>query len=106
MARQLGFTLLGLLISAAAFGSVAGPAFANAPHYRAQPVAAPGAERVVARDLAWRCGAGGCVAASSNSRPAIVCAALVREVGRLSSFAAGGRVLSAEELQKCNARAR
>ena len=106
MARQLGFTLLGLLISAAAFGSAAAPAFAGGPHYEAKPVAAPAAARLVARDLAWRCGASGCVAAASNSRPPIVCAALVREIGPLTSFAAGGRALSADELQKCNARAR
>ena len=106
MARQLGFTLLALVFSSAALVAPAGPAFAAAPHYKAEPVAAPSARRVIARGLVWRCGAAGCVAPQGNSRPAIECAALAREVGRLGSFVAGGRALSAEELQKCNARAR
>ena len=106
MARQSGFTLLALLFSAATLAGTAAPAFAAAPHYKAEPLAAPASGRVIARDLVWRCGAGGCVARQGNSRPAVECAALARQVGRLGSFVAGGRALSAQELQKCNERAR
>ena len=103
--KCIGFILFGFLFSAAGFPA-SGPAWAAAPHYKAEPVVAPSAGNVVTRDLLWRCGPGGCFAPQGNSRPAIECAALVREVGRLDSFVAGGRALTAEELRKCNARAR
>ena len=75
-------------------------------HYHAQPAAKPEAAKLVLRDTIWSCGDSGCAAATrSNSRPAIVCAVLVKEVGALRSFSAGGRALSAEQLEKCNARA-
>ncbi len=74
--------------------------------YHAQPQARPAAAQVIARDVLWRCGDGGCVAPTNHSRPAIVCALLVREVGALRSFTAEGRAFSAEELENCNRRAR
>ena len=79
---------------------------AGEPHYRAQLVSTPTAARLVVRDLLWRCAAGGCVSGKSNSRPAIDCAALAREAGEVRSFIAEGRALSADELEKCNRRAR
>ncbi len=66
----------------------------------------PSEGRLVLRDTFWRCGEAGCGAAESSSRPAIVCAVLAREVGALRSFTVQGRALAAEELDKCNARAR
>ncbi len=74
--------------------------------YHAQPQARPPEARVIADDLLWRCGDGGCVASTNHSRPAIVCARLVREVGALSSFTAQGRAFTADQLQNCNSRAR
>jgi hypothetical protein len=71
---------------------------AAAPHYRAEPAAPVAAAQVVVRDLVWNCGAGGCVAGRSNSRPAVECAALARHVGN--------RSLSTAELEKCNGGAR
>jgi hypothetical protein len=106
MSRQLGTTFIGLLFGAALFGASAGPAFANGIHYRAEPASPPAAERLAARDLVWRCGSNGCVAPRSNSRANVECAALVRQVGALRSFTAGGEVLPADQLEKCNARAR
>ena len=49
---------------------------------------------------------GTCVAPKSSSRPAVVCAALVRETGAVRSFTVDGQALAAEQLEKCNARAR
>jgi hypothetical protein len=77
-----------------------------AAQYHAQPQARPAQARVIAGDLLWRCGDGGCVAAANHSRAAIVCARLAREVGTLSSFTAQGRALTPEQLQACNSRAR
>lgn len=80
------------------------PAFANG--YSAAPTsAAP--ESVIAKDVLFKCGADGCVAGrTSGSRPAIVCAALVREIGAVESFSADGAAFDAAALAKCNARAK
>ena len=83
------------------------PAIAAGPHYRADPSAKPAAAKLAVRDTLWRCGDAGCAATqASASRPAIVCALLVSEVGTLRSFSAGGQPLSAEALAKCNSRAK
>jgi hypothetical protein len=84
---------------------IATPAVASS-HYHAQPVAKPAATKLVLRDMIWSCGDAGCSAATkSSSRPAIVCEVLVKEVGSLRSFSVAGQALSAEQLEKCNARA-
>jgi hypothetical protein len=87
------------------FALIATPALAGS-HYHAQPLTKPAAAKMVVRDTIWSCGDGGCAAAGkSGSRPAIVCEVLVREVGALRSFTVAGQPLSAEQLEKCNARA-
>ena len=86
-----------------ALGLFAVPAFAA--HYEAKPAERPSAEKIVLRDLMWKCGDAGCAAGKSASRPAIVCAVLAREVGRLESFTVAGRPLDPASLEKCNARA-
>ena len=84
---------------------VSAPAFAAG--FQAETNSAPAQERFVARDSIWRCAGTSCVSTNRTStRPAIVCAALAREVGALKSFSADGRAFGAEELQRCNARAR
>ena len=80
------------------------PAFAG--YFDAQPLARPAQERFVARDNAWRCSEAGCSSPRSATRPAFVCASLVREVGALRSFSVEGRAFSAEQLEACNARSR
>lgn len=84
---------------------VSAPVFAQS-HYRAETAAAPAQARFLARDNLWRCAGSACESARTAARPAIVCATLVREVGRLNSFAVEGRAFSAEQLESCNARAR
>jgi hypothetical protein len=84
---------------------LATPALA-APSFQAQPEVAPGATRFVLRDTIWTCDQDGCAATASNSRPAVVCAILAKEVGALRSFNVKGQALSAEQLGKCNARAK
>ena len=71
--------------------------------YRAQ-LAAPAAKgTAVAGGLAWKCAETACAASKGTSRPAIVCARLVKEVGQVSAFTAGGKALEAEDLARCNA---
>lgn len=102
MTRQLTSSLLAIFLAASLLG---GTAFAGT-RYRAEPAAPPGASRLIVKEIVWKCGAGGCVAPQGNSRPAVDCSALVREVGTLRSFTVGGQPLDAVALGKCNARAR
>lgn len=98
--------LLSSLLALIFFGGGAGPGLASPAQYRAHPAAVPAVERVVVRDLVWKCGPDGCVAAQGGSRPAVDCSALARKVGALRSFAVAGAPLAAEALEKCNAGAR
>ncbi len=85
---------------------IAAPALA-AGTFRAETSARPPQERFVAGDSIWRCSGSNCVSTNRTAtRPALVCAALVREVGALRRFSVDGRAFAAEELQSCNARAR
>ncbi|HLL29393.1 MAG TPA: hypothetical protein VK403_00190 [Allosphingosinicella sp.] len=104
MTRQLTSSLLAFILTVSLLG---GTAFASgSSRYRAEPATPPAAARVIAKDVSWRCGAAGCVAPQGNSRPAIDCAALAREVGTLRSFSVGDRPFEPAALEKCNARAR
>ena len=94
-----------LRYAALSLALVSGPAFAAG--FQAQTTAPASQERFVARDSIWRCTGTTCVSTNRTStRAAIVCAALARQVGSLTSFSADGRAFGAEELQACNARAR
>lgn len=96
------FATSGLLLAASST-----PAFANAAGYRLAPVAAlTAANTVVVRDVLWKCNEQGCVAKASTSRPAIVCATAAREIGKLSAFTANGKEFTADELAKCNTKAK
>jgi hypothetical protein len=94
---MLKLTVLALALTAA-------PAFASS-HHHAEPLAKPAAAKLLLRDMVWQCGDSGCAAGRSNSRPAVVCALLVKKVGGLKSFTTGGEAMAASELEKCNARA-
>jgi hypothetical protein len=83
----------------------AAPAFA-APAFQAQPEAAPAAAKFVLRDTIWTCGDTGCAANASDSRAAVVCALLAKEVGALKTFSVRGEALAPDALAKCNARAK
>jgi hypothetical protein len=97
-----------LILSAAiaALAGLAASASAGTNEYRAEPAAPPSAQRLVVRDVVWNCGGGACVAMQTTSRAATDCSALAGHVGALRSFSVAGRPLAAEELEKCNARAR
>jgi hypothetical protein len=53
----------------------------------------------------WNCGESTCVGTKSSSRPAIVCAVLVKKIGRLRSFQVAGEALAPAALEACNAHA-
>jgi hypothetical protein len=82
---------------------VAAPAAAAT--YSAVPEAPVGVSRIVARDVLWTCGAGGCTGATPNGRPLIVCQSLAKKTGRIERFLVDGRELPGPELERCNASA-
>lgn len=90
------------LIGGLAFASTAATA-AGDTYYRAE-LASPAAQtRFVARDVVWACTDAGCIASQGTSRPLIMCSALVKKAGPVTSFTAGGKALEADDLARCNA---
>ena len=85
-------------IAAASF--LAAPAFAAT--YSAKPVAAPATAKIIGKDISWSCAGGSCRGSTEASRPLILCQDLAKRAGRLNSFTADGKPLSAEQLAKCN----
>jgi len=85
-------------IAAASF--LAAPAFAAT--YSAKPVAAPATAKIIGKDISWSCAGGSCRGSTEASRPLILCQDLAKRAGRLDSFTADGKPLSAEQLAKCN----
>ena len=78
---------------------------ASAATYSAK-LAAPTSERIVARDIVWRCGADACQGATQESRPVVLCQSLAKHAGRVDSFLVDGRAISDADLGKCNASAK
>ena len=75
---------------------------ANGPYYRAELSSPAPKGKFVARGVVWSCDGTSCDGARGTSRPLIMCASLVREVGELKSFTANGKSLEADELARCN----
>ena len=82
----------------------AAPALAGS--YSAKPAANPAANHIVGKNIAWSCAAGTCRGSTELSRPLVLCQDLAKRAGRIDSFTADGRPLSADELAKCNASAK
>jgi len=96
------------LPAAAAFATlVAVPAFAQTPAYRAMPVTPMAAEKtIIVAEAIWKCGPAGCTSTGVTARPAIACALMAREIGKIDSFAVGPNLLDAAALAKCNVKAK
>jgi hypothetical protein len=80
-------------------------ASAAASSYSANPTV-PASGRFITRDIVWNCGPAACQGATDESRPLVLCQSLAKRAGRLDSFIADGRALSAAELDRCNASAK
>ena len=93
-----------VLLSATAAN--ARPANAHGPFYQATAVAAPSADKLIIRGNVWKCAGAECASANpGESRAAIICEALAKEVGALSAFRAGDQAFDDAALAKCNAKA-
>jgi uncharacterized membrane protein YccC len=87
------------------FGATAAGA-AGADTYVAVPTAPSAKASFITRSTVWRAREGGFVAGQAPERPAVLCELVAREVGTLSSFTVGGTAYDAEQLAKCNAKAK
>jgi hypothetical protein len=63
-------------------------------------------QKVVARDVVWRCGPDACQGVSEGGRPVVVCQGLAKRAGHLDNFIVDGRAFNSTELAKCNASAK
>ncbi|MDG5489488.1 CC_3452 family protein [Sphingomonas sp. FW199] len=99
--------MIRLALLAAALVSAAAPAMAQSrAGYMAAPAAAKAGESFITRGVMWRCTDNGCVAPKGSSPAKVVCELAVREVGTLTAFAVDGLAFDAEQLAKCNAKAK
>ena len=92
------------ILALSALALAAGPAAAS--NYSAMTAEPSASERIIVRDMTWRCGAGACVGSTDKSRPLVLCQALAKKAGRIESFHVDGRALDAAELDRCNASAK
>ena len=91
------------LLTFSAFAVLAGPAAAAS--YSAK-LASPSAQRIIARDITWQCGADACRGATAESRPVVLCQSLAKKAGKVETFLVDGRAFTDAELAKCNASAK
>ncbi|GAA0657705.1 hypothetical protein FHT00_002231 [Sphingomonas insulae] len=74
--------------------------------YVAVPAAPTTKTGFITRSTAWRLQNDAFVAGQAPERPAVLCELVVRQIGSLSSFSVGGKAYDAEQLAKCNAKAK
>ncbi len=97
------FLMLGGLAFVGSIGLASTAASAaGGVYYRADLSAPAQKARFVSRGVVWICEGTSCTAPRGTSRPAIMCAALAKETGTLTSFAAEGKLFDAADLARCN----
>ena len=93
----------------AALALLAIPAAASAQvggYYVAVPATAPTKPGLMTHATYWSLKNGTYVAPRASERDTVLCELVVRTVGPLTSFTAGGNAYDADALAKCNAKAK
>ncbi len=67
-----------------------------------QALTAP--KQAIVGEVMWKCAGTGCAAASTGSRPVVMCQRVAKKFGTVARFTAAGAELSADDLAKCNAK--
>ncbi len=98
---------LGLAALAAAGGlALPGAAHAQTHRFVATLAVAPAQASLISSEMRWSCDGADCAAQGPMlSAPARICARLAREQGALASFSVNGVAFTAEQMERCNARA-
>lgn len=92
-----------VVIVASLFAGASAIAQPRTGFYNATLTTAASAPRTVAGGVVWSCDGTTCTAPRGTSRPAMMCARLVRELGQVASFTANGESLDAAGIERCNA---
>lgn len=79
---------------------------APADLYVAVPVSPSAKPSVITRSTVWHLRDQAYVAGAAPERPAVLCELIVRQVGALASFAVAGKAYDADQLARCNAKAK
>jgi hypothetical protein len=105
LSRTLVAAALALVGTAASFGATTSPAQA-AGAYSAK-LAAPLSEvrREMLAGALWKCQGDTCTGTDNGSAPVNNCARVAKTFGKVTSFATPRGELTAEQLERCNARA-
>jgi len=74
--------------------------------YSAVPAAAPTIAGMMTRSTAWKCAGDRCVTNRTEGSPLTMCQLAAKELGALTAFTANGEAFAAEQLAKCNIRAK
>ncbi len=90
-----------------ATAAIATPVAAQAPAKQVAELAAAAKDaKVIGKGVVWRCNGTNCVAPEGPSRPAVSCAALVKQAGKVTAFNVNGVGLDEAALERCNSFAR
>jgi hypothetical protein len=85
---------------------IAADAQAPSGFYIATPVAKPASANIITNSTLWTWQDTAYTASHAPERANILCELVVKRVGALTSFTAGGKSFDADALAKCNARAK
>ncbi|WP_294320683.1 hypothetical protein [uncultured Sphingomonas sp.] len=74
--------------------------------YAAVPAVAPTIAAMMTRSTPWKCAGDRCVTNRTEGSPLTMCQLAAKELGTLTTFTANGEAFAAEQLAKCNTRAK
>jgi hypothetical protein len=77
-------------------------AASNAPYYKAELAQPAASKQELLRSVFVKCEGTACRAPVASTAPKNMCISIAREFGQVSSFSAGDRVFTAEEIAACN----
>ena len=103
--RQLITLAAAVVIGGTMIGGTAAHA-QTGNYYVAVPVEQQAKNSLVTRETLWTLRGNAYVAARAPERDTYLCTAVVRTTGALSSFTVGGQAFDADQLAKCNAKAK
>ncbi|KQM85396.1 hypothetical protein ASE67_13330 [Sphingomonas sp. Leaf23] len=95
-----------VLLAAAALALPVGATAQPVRGYSAVPATAPTIAGMMTRSTPWKCAGDRCTTNRTEGSPLTMCQLAAKELGMLTAFTANGEAFAAEQLAKCNARAK
>ena len=94
------------LLTAAALALPFAAAAQPSRGYSAVPATAPTIAAMMTRSTPWKCAGDRCITNRTEGSPLTMCQLAAKELGTLTAFTANGTAFPAEQLAKCNTRAK